>query len=161
MVTPPIHTVLLVDDNSDDCEIVKEAWVESSVGQELRCVYDGFQLLDYLYRRGSFSSRECSPRPSVILLDLNMPQMTGNEALVEIRKDPSFAGIPIVVLTTSKAPKDISRSAGLCVNGYIQKPNSYKGYLQMFANLRNHWREILEQPLSGSGGDCSANVAWC
>ena len=161
MVTPPIHTVLFVDDNRDDCEIVREAWGEIPVGQELRFVYDGTELLDYLYRRGPFSVRECSPRPSLILLDLNMPQMTGGEVLAEIKKDPSLACIPIVVLTTSKAPKVIGQTAGLGVNGYIQKPNSYKGYLQMLANLRKNWREILERPLSGSGGDWSANVAWC
>lgn len=161
MVTPPIHTVLLVDDNPDDCEIVRAAWEEIPVGQELRFVHDGSELLDYLYRRGPFSTRECSPRPSVILLDLNMPQMTGGETLAEIKKDPSLACIPIVVLTTSKAPKDICQTAGLRVNGYIHKPNSYKGYLRMLANLRTNWCEILEQPLSGSGGDWSANVAWC
>jgi CheY-like chemotaxis protein len=162
MVTPPIHTVLLVDDNPDDCEIVREAWAEVQVGQELRFVHDGPELLNYLYRRGPFSDRECSPRPSVILLDLNMPQMTGGEVLAEIKKDPSLACIPVVVLTTSKAPKDIGQTAALGVNGYIHKPDSYKGYLQMLGNLRKNWREILEQPLSGSsGGDWSANVAWC
>ncbi|MBA3613198.1 MAG: response regulator [Nitrospirales bacterium] len=161
MMTLPIHTVLLVDDNPDDCEIVKEAWNEIPVGQELRCVNDGTELLDYLYRRGLFSKRESTPRPSVILLDLNMPHMTGGEVLTEIKKDPSLACIPIVVLTTSKAPKDIWYTAGMGVNGYIQKPNSYTGYLQMFTNLRKHWAEVLEQPLAGSGGDCSANVAWC
>lgn len=161
MLTPSIHTVLLVDDNPDDCEIVKEAWEERRVGQEFRCVYDGTQLLDYLYRRGLFPTRECAPRPSVILLDLNMPYMTGGEVLMEIKKDPSLACIPIVVLTTSKAPKDIYHSAGMGVNGYIQKPNSYKGYLQMFTNLRNHWAEILERPFTGSGGDYSATIAWC
>ena len=161
MVTPPIHTVLLVDDNPDDCEIVREAWGEIPVGKEFRFVHDGHDLLDYLYRRGPFSDRECSPRPSVILLDLNMPHMTGEEVLAEIKKDPSLACIPVVVLTTSKAPKDICQTACLGVNGYIHKPNSYDGYLQMLVNLRKNWLEILEQPLSGSGGNWSADVAWC
>ncbi|GJL59156.1 MAG: response regulator [Nitrospirales bacterium] len=161
MTTLPIHTVLLVDDNPDDCEIVKEAWDEIPVGQELRCVNDGTELLDYLYCRGLFSRRDFAPRPSVILLDLNMPYMTGEEVLTEIKKDPLLASIPIVVLTTSKAPRDICHTAGMGVNGYIQKPNSYSGYLQMFTNLRTHWAEILAQPLAGSGGDFSNNVAWC
>ena len=161
MITLPIHTVLLVDDNPDDCEILKEAWGEIPAGQELRCVHDGIELLDYLYRRDPFSNRECYPRPSLILLDLNMPQLTGVEVLAEIKKDPVLACIPVVVLTTSKAPKDICQSAGLRVNGYIQKPNSYKGYLKMLANLRKNWQEIIEHPFSGSGGDLSGNVAWC
>ncbi|MBA3966032.1 MAG: response regulator, partial [Nitrospirales bacterium] len=110
---------------------------------------------------GLFSTREATPRPSVILLDLNMPHMTGWEVLTEIKKDPFLACIPIVVLTTSKAPRDICHTAGMGVNGYMQKPNSYTGYLQMFTNLRKHWAEILAQPLAGSGGDCSTNIAWC
>jgi CheY-like chemotaxis protein len=161
MMTPPIHTLLLADDNPDDCDIIREAWGEVPVGQELRIVHDGSDLLDYLNRRGSFSARDCSPRPSIILLDLNMPQINGGEVLAEIKKNPSFAAIPIVVLTTSKAPKDIDHTAGLGVNGYIHKPNSYKGYLQMLSNLRRNWREILERPICGNGGDCSANIAWC
>ncbi|MDT3778682.1 response regulator [Nitrospira sp. MA-1] len=161
MMTLPIHTVLLVDDNPDDCEIVREAWDEITLGQELRCVNDGTELLDYLYRRGLFSRRECAPRPSVILLDLNMPHMTGGEVLTEIKKNPSLACIPIVVLTTSIAPKDICSTAGMGVNGYMQKPNSYAGYIQMFVNLRKHWAEVLKQPLTGRGGNCSSNVAWC
>ena len=161
MVTPPIHTLLLVDDNLNDCEIVREAWEEVRVGEELRFVYDGTELFEYLYRRGQFSTRDRSPRPSVILLDLNMPHMTGEEVLGEIKKDPSLASIPIVVLSTSKAPRDICQTASLGVNGFIHKPNSYKGYLQMLTNLRKNWREILEQPISGGGGYWSANAAWC
>lgn len=158
---PSIHTVLLVDDNPDDCEIIKEAWDEIPVGRELRLVHDGTDLLDYLYRRESFSSRESSPRPSLILLDLNMPRMSGEEALAEIKKDSRLATIPIVVLTTSKASRDIEQTAGRRVNGYIQKPNSFQGYLQMFINLKKNWPEILEQHSSGRGGNGAANIAWC
>lgn len=158
---PPIHTVLLVDDNPDDCDIIKEAWDEIPIGRKLRLVHDGTDLLDYLYRREVFSSRESSPRPSLILLDLNMPRMSGEEALAEIKKDSHLATIPIVVLTTSKASRDIEHTAGRRVNGYIQKPNSFQGYLQMFDNLKKNWPELLEQPFSGSGGNGSANIAWC
>ena len=161
MINQPIHTVLLADDNPDDCEMVREAWSEVPIGKDLRFVNDGSELLDYLYRRGPFLSREYSPRPSVILLDLNMPQMTGSEALAEIKTDSSLASIPIVVLTTSKAPKDIAQIVGLGVNGYIHKPNSYAGYLQMFVNLRQNWAEILTRPLSGGSDNWGGQVAWC
>ena len=160
MVHRPIFTVLLVDDNPDDCEMVREAWSEMPIGENLRCVNDGIELLDYLYRRGAHLTREGSPRPSVILLDLNMPHMTGEEVLAEIKKNPTLSCIPIVVLTTSKAPKDIVHTAGLGVNGYIQKPNSYAGYLRMLANLRDHWAEILERPFLGGGEDLCGNFAW-
>jgi len=161
MVYRPIQTVLLADDNADDCELVKEAWTEFPVGERLRLVNDGMELLDYLYRRGAFLSQEAAPRPSVILLDLNMPRMTGGEVLMEIKQDSALAGIPIVVLTTSKAPRDIVQTAGLGVNGFMQKPNTYAGYLQIFSNLREHWEEILDRPLSGGGSDWSENLAWC
>ena len=161
MVYPPIQTILLADDNPDDCELIKEAWEESPVGDRLRLVNNGTELWNYLCRQGPFSPPESSPRPSVILLDLNMPQMTGTEVLTEIKQDPGLACIPIVVLTTSKAPKDIVQTAGLGVNGYMQKPNTYAGYLQIFSNIRAHWGEILDRPLSGGGSEWSGNLAWC
>ena len=157
----PIHTMLLVDDNHDDCEMVREAWGEVPIGENLRIVYDGTELLDYLYRRGAYVTREDAPRPSLILLDLNMPHMTGEEVLVEIKKDSALSSIPIVVFTTSKAPKDIFQTAGLGVNGYMQKPNSYAGYLHMLVNVRDHWADILKRPMIGSGEDWGGNLAWC
>lgn len=160
MVERPIHTVLLVDDNPDDCEMIREAWEEMPIGHNLRIVYDGSDLLDYLYRRGVYVTRESAPRPSVILLDLNMPFVSGEEVLAEIRKDLTLSCIPIVVLTTSKAPKDIFQTARLGVNGYVQKPPTYVGYLQMLANIRDHWAEILTSPMFGSGEDWSGNLAW-
>lgn len=160
MVERPLHTVLLVDDNPDDCEMVREAWEEMPIGEHLRVVYDGTDLLDYLYRRGAYMTREGAPRPSVILLDLNMPYMSGEEVLGELKKDPVLASIPIVVLTTSKAPKDIFQTAGLGVNGYMQKPPTYSGYLQMLANVRDHWAEILRCPMFGGGDDWGGNLAW-
>lgn len=161
MVYPPIQTILLADDNPDDCELIKEAWSESPIGDRLRMVDNGTELLEYLYRQGAFQSPETSPRPSVILLDLNMPEMSGADVLMEIKRDTTLACIPILVLTTSKAPKDILQTAGLGVNGYMQKPNTFAGYLQIFTNLREHWGEILDRPLSGGGAEWCGNVAWC
>ena len=162
MIERPIHTVLLVDDNPDDCDLVSEAWEEVPLGTELRCLSDGSDLLNYLYRKPPYHTPDSSPRPSVILLDLNMPRLSGGEAISEIRKHPPFSGIPIVILSTSKAPKDICQTASMGVNGYIQKPDSYAGYLQMLTNLRQHWREILERPFSQHGpGNWSGRVAWC
>jgi len=158
----PLRTILLVDDNVDDCDLVREAWQEASVGEELRCVNDGTELLAYLNREGKFSDREHAPLPSVILLDLHMPKMTGHEALTLIKEDPALAGIPIIILTTSKAPRDIHQSVTCGVQGYIQKPNTFTGYLQLLANLQHHWQEILEQPFSGkSQGGWSGNPAYC
>ncbi len=161
MVYPPIQTILLAEDNPGDCEIIQEAWSECPVGERLRLVNTGTELLEYLCRQGAFVYPEASPRPSVILLDLNMPQMSGAEVLQEIKQDVTLSCIPVVVLTTSKAPRDIIQTASLGVNGYIQKPNTYEGYLQIFTNLQTHWGEILDRPLSGGGSNLSGNLAWC
>ena len=161
MVYPPIQTILLAEDSPNDCEVIREAWAESPVGDRLRLVNTGAELLDYLCRQGAFASPESSPRPSVILLDLNMPLMSGAEVLKEMKQDTSLASIPVVVLTTSKAPRDIVQTAGLGINGYIQKPNTYGGYLTIFINLQKHWGEILDRPFSNGGSDWSGNLAWC
>ncbi|MCA9464552.1 MAG: response regulator [Nitrospira sp.] len=158
----PLRTILLVDDNVDDCDLVNEAWKETLVCPEFRCVHDGTELLAYLHRKGEFSDRERAPLPSVILLDLHMPHMMGHETLARIKDEPSFSRIPIIVLTTSKAPRDIQRSATLGVHGYIQKPNTFSGYLQLLTNLQQNWQEILDRPFSGhSNGGWSGNPAYC
>src|SRR5437763_13337861 len=91
-------TILLADDDADDRMLAKDALDESRVANELRFVEDGEQLLDYLYRRGPFADPKVSPRPGLILLDLNMPRKDGREALREIKSDPALRQIPIVVL---------------------------------------------------------------
>lgn len=157
-----LGTILLADDNIDDCDLVHEAWKESPVGQELRCVSDGTALLAYLNREGPFSDRRNAPRPSLILLDLHMPRMTGHEALAIIKENPAHARIPIIILTTSKALRDINKSATRGVHGYIQKPNTFSGYLQLFANIQTHWQEIVDRPFSSdSHGGWSGNPAYC
>ncbi len=159
MFEHPIHTVLLVDDNPDDCEMIREAWEEMPIGENLRVLYDGIDLLDYLYRRGTYVTREGAPRPSVILLDLNMPFVSGEEVLAEMKKDLTLSCIPIVILTTSKSPKDIFQTARLGVNGFIQKPPTYSGYLQMLANIRDHWAEIRTCSMFGGREDWGGNLA--
>lgn len=162
MHNPPLITMLLADDSLDDCELVREAWKEAPVGEELRCVHDGTELLDYLYRQGTFSDRTQSPRPSLILLDLNMPKLNGDEVLARIKNDPLFAGIPIIILTTSRDPRDISRISFWSVNGYVQKPHRFNGYLQMLNHIRAHWEEIVECPFPGHGfGGDVEHLAHC
>jgi len=141
-------TVLVAEDNPDDCRLTEEAWKEAQLGHELRFVHDGKALLDYLYNRGKFADAEIAPRPSVILLDLNMPKKSGGEALLEIKTDPALARIPIIILTTSKAAQDIFQTSVLGVNGYITKPGTFKGYIQMMQNLARNWSEMIDLPFS-------------
>ncbi len=157
-------TVLVAEDNPDDRRLTEEAWKEAQLGHELRFVFDGKELLDYLYNRGHFVDAETAPRPGVILLDLNMPQLRGDEALLEIKTDPALARIPIIILTTSKAGPDMLKTAALGVNGYITKPGSFSGYIEMMKNLVSNWSEMVEPPLISHGpgpSDWLGKTALC
>jgi CheY-like chemotaxis protein len=143
---PKPITILLADDDADDRMLARDALVESRVANDLHFVEDGEQLLDYLYRRGQYASPESSPRPGLILLDLNMPRKDGREALQEIKADPSLRHIPIVVLTTSKAEEDIYRTYDLGVNSFITKPVTFDGLVKVMKVLGRYWFEIVELP---------------
>jgi len=138
--------ILMADDDEDDRLMTKEAFEEARLANELRFVEDGEELLDYLYRRGAYSNPEDSPRPGLILLDLNMPKKDGREALSEIKADPELKQIPIVVLTTSKAEEDIYRSYDLGVNSFITKPVSFEGMVFVIGTLAQYWFQIVRLP---------------
>ncbi|MEO8890901.1 MAG: response regulator, partial [Coleofasciculaceae cyanobacterium] len=96
--------ILMADDDEDDYLLAREALAESRLVNHLYFVKDGEELMDYLHRRGQYSQISNSPRPGLILLDLNMPKKDGREALSEIKSDPQLRQIPVVVLTTSRSP---------------------------------------------------------
>src|ERR1043166_7596979 len=100
---PKPITILMADDDADDRQLTKEAFEESRIANDLRFVEDGVELMDYLYRRGKYQDPTVSPRPGLILLDLNMPKKDGREALKEIKSDPKLKHIRVVILTTSGA----------------------------------------------------------
>jgi len=139
-------TILMADDDPDDQMLTADAFDECRLVNDLRFVDDGEALMDYLYRRGDFENPEDSPRPGLILLDLNMPRKDGREALGEIKTDPNLHSIPIVVLTTSKAEKDILRSYDLGVNSFIVKPVTFEGLVDVVKTLNKYWIEIVELP---------------
>src|SRR5579871_2850455 len=143
-------TILMADDDADDRLMAKEAFEESRVANDLRFVEDGEQLLDYLKRRGKYSDPSVSPRPGLILLDLNMPRKDGREALREIKSDASLRPIPVVVLTTSKAEEDIYRTYDLGVNSFITKPVTFDGLVAVMRTLGRYWLEIVELPPIGA-----------
>lgn len=138
--------ILMADDDADDRVMTKEALEESKLTNEFRVVENGEELLDYLRRRGPYADPASSPRPGVILLDLNMPRMDGREALKEIKADPELRRIPVVVLTTSKAEEDIYRTYDLGANSYIMKPVTFDGLVEVMRGLGRYWVEIVELP---------------
>lgn len=139
-------TILIADDDPEDRLLVEEAFVESRIANNLRFVEDGEQLMDYLYRRGRYADPVSSPRPGVILLDLNMPKKDGREALKEIKSDPKLRQIPVIVLTTSRAEEDIFRSYDLGVNSFITKPVTFAAMVELMKTLGKYWFEIVELP---------------
>ena len=142
-------TILMADDDIDDREMTREAFEEAKLTNDLRFVEDGVELMEYLNRRGKYADPAVSPRPSIILLDLNMPRKDGREALAEIKSDPRFNPIRIVVLTTSKAEEDILRSYNLSATSYITKPVTFSSLIEVVRTLGKYWLEIVELPDHG------------
>jgi len=138
--------ILMADDDEDDRLMAKEAFAEVKLLNDFHTVEDGEELMDYLHRRGAYADPKFSPRPGIILLDLNMPKKDGREALKEIKADPLLRHIPIVVLTTSKAEEDILRSYDLGVNSFIVKPVTFDQLIDIMKTLTKYWFEIVELP---------------
>ena len=141
-------TILLADDDPDDRMLAIDALRESSLANDIDCVEDGEELMDYLYRRGKFQEYCGMPMPGLILLDLNMPKKDGREALEEIKADQDLRRIPIVVLTTSKAEEDIFRTYDQGVSSFIIKPASFESLVETMVTLAKYWFEVVELPIN-------------
>ena len=141
-----IVEILMADDDADDRLLAEKALHEYRLKNGIRFVEDGVELMDYLYHRGKYAAPASSPRPGLILLDLNMPRKDGREALAEIKADPDLHRIPVVVMTTSQAEEDIVRAYDLGVNSYITKPVSFQGLAEVMKALSIYWFEIVKLP---------------
>ena len=143
-------TILMADDDADDRLLARDALAESRVANDLRFVEDGEELMDYLLRRGAYADPARSPRPGLILLDLNMPRKDGREALAEIKAHAELRRIPVVVLTTSRADEDVARSYDLGANSFISKPVTFQGLVDTMRALGRYWVEIVALPGDGA-----------
>lgn len=137
----------MADDDADDRLLAKDALAECKLPGELHFVENGEELLDYLHRRGKFSQLANSPRPGLILLDLNMPKKDGREALREIKSNPELRKIPVVVLTTSKADTDIAQIYDIGANSFISKPVTFDSLVKVMRILGDYWCDIVELPV--------------
>jgi CheY-like chemotaxis protein len=142
-------SILMADDDELDRRMVQKALAKSRLANELVCVKDGEELMDYLLHRGEYADAQRFPRPGVLLLDLNMPRKNGQEALEEIRANPGLCSLPVVVLTTSEDEIDILRSYQLGANSYITKPVTFEALVEVIRSLGNYWFTIVELP-----GEC-------
>ena len=135
--------VLLVDDDPGDTLMIREAFADNKVRNELACVADGVQAMEYLRREGSYAE---AVRPDLILLDLNLPRKDGREVLAEIKGDPELATIPVVVLTTSHAEEDILRSYQLHANAYVTKPVDFDRFIEVVRQIDEFFVTVVKLP---------------
>jgi CheY-like chemotaxis protein len=152
-------TVLVADDDEDDRSFIMKAWTKSRAANDLRFVEDGEELTEYLNHVGRYAEPDSSPRPGVILLDLNMPKKDGREALREIKANPGLRQIPIVILTTSKAEEDIFRSYDLGANSYITKPVTFEGLVDVLRVLGKYWIEIVDLKSDGQSQSATPSLS--
>lgn len=152
MIRKPVPaTVLMADDDPDDCLFVRDAFKQTRMVRDFRCVEDGQELLAYLRREGKYSDISLSPPPDLVLLDLNMPVKDGREALREIKSSPELRTIPIVVLTTSGEERDIARSYELGASSFITKPADFSDFIDLAKTIESYWFEWVKLPPQRQG----------
>jgi CheY-like chemotaxis protein len=139
-------TILIAEDDEDDYLLTRDAFKEAGVGSELKWVRDGEELMDYLLRRGDYADPASSPRPALILLDLNMPKKDGREALREIKADRDLGRIPVLAMTTSNAKEDIQYTYGLGVNSFIRKPVGFNRFVDVVKIIEKYWLHTVKLP---------------
>jgi len=135
--------ILLVEDNPGDVRLTAEALKEGKVANRIHVAADGMEAIEFLRRDGRHAH---APIPDVILLDLNLPKKNGREVLAEIKQDPNLKHIPVVILTTSQAEKDIILTYNLHANCYITKPVDFGQFIDVVKSIENFWFTIVKLP---------------
>jgi len=131
--------ILLVEDNAAHAELVKRSLEDHRVANRIHHVTNGEAALDYLFRRGAYADPAMSPRPHLILLDLRLPRMDGLEVLKEIKTGKKVHRIPVVILTTSDAERDVARAYAYHANSYLVKPIDFARFTQLMDKLGFYW----------------------
>jgi CheY-like chemotaxis protein len=137
--------VLCAEDDPDDRLLLRDAAREIGLGP-IVFVEDGEQALAYLRRQGKYQDPDASPRPAVVLLDLNMPRVDGRQVLAEMKRDERLRSIPVVILTTSNAEWDVARSYATGASSFITKPVTFEGLINVTRSLRQYWFDTVRLP---------------
>lgn len=135
--------ILLVEDNATDVVLTREVFAEARVPNEVHVARDGVEALAFLRRESGY---EAAPTPDVILLDINMPRMSGLEFLATLKSDAQLRHIPVIMLTTSAAEGDVARSYQLHANAYITKPIDFKAFGDMMRTFEAFWLGVARLP---------------
>jgi len=136
--------ILLVEDNPGDVELTREAFQEARLLNHVSVARDGQQAIDFLRRAGPYAR---APRPDLILLDLNLPQRHGYEVLKEVKRDPGLARIPVLILTSSQAERDVAESYSLHANCFVSKPLEVEEFLSVVKSITEFWLAVVRLPL--------------
>ena len=135
--------ILLVEDNPGDERLTREALKEGKVYSNLHWVKDGVEALEFLRKQGKYKG---TPRPDIILLDLNLPKKDGREVLQEIKNDDKLKRIPVVILTTSKAEEDVLKTYNLHANCYVTKPVDLEKFIVVVKSIDAFWLTVVTLP---------------
>ena len=135
--------ILLAEDNPGDVKLTRKALEKGRLANNLHVVNDGVETMQFLRGEGEYEGR---PRPDLVLLDLNMPRKDGREVLEDIKKSPDLKRIPVVVLTSSEAEKDVIRSYELHANAYLTKPVDFSGFIDVVGKLEEFWLQVVKLP---------------
>jgi two-component system response regulator len=141
--------ILLVEDNPDDVELTLRAFKKNNILNRVIIAKDGAEALEYLFGTGTYAGRELKDLPVVILLDLKLPKIDGMEVLKRIRQDNRTKLIPVVILTSSREPKDVVDGYSLGANGYVRKPVEFGQFVEAMRNLGLFWLLWNEPPPQG------------
>jgi len=131
--------ILLIEDNEDDQRLTLRALRRNNIMNEVVVACDGQEAVDYLFGTGSFSGRDLSVMPAVVVLDLNLPGLSGLEVLKRIRATPETRRIPVVVLTSSSDESQIEESYAMGANSFVQKPNDPSDFSEMVLQMAMYW----------------------
>jgi len=137
------HKILLVDDNPADANLTCEVLATSESPAKVSTVADGEQALEFLHRCGQFAE---ASRPDLIILDLNLPRKDGRAVLAEVKADPELNDLPVVIFTTSHAPRDIARCYELGANSYVSKPGNLGQFFSAVRSIDNFWFGFASLP---------------
>jgi CheY-like chemotaxis protein len=138
-------TILMADDDEEDRDQARDALEGTRLGERMEFVTDGQDLIDYLRHDGPYANAP-TPRPSIILLDLNMPRKDGREALAELKADASLRQIPVVILTTSSDDLDVQNAYALGASSYITKPVTHGKLTEVMQMVARYWSEVVQLP---------------
>lgn len=138
--------ILLVEDNPTDAELCIRALKKHNLANKLFWVKDGAEALDFIFAEGAYSDRMVENGPKVVLLDLRLPKIDGQEVLRRVKSDERTKIIPVVVITSSKEDRDIAESYKLGVNSYISKPVEFEGFAKVVSELGMYWLLLNKPP---------------